>query len=133
MEKTEKSSALRRFISSSKTHTRYRNGRRILSRGRLYQVHYAEPIAVETLVHMTHFPRASSPRVQAFFQNDARRRYPLTRVNAARDMLEHSTRLITDIAQAVGFYDQSHFIRTFKRFRGITPAQYAKASRGLNK
>lgn len=48
----------------------------------------------------------------------------LTRVNAARELLERSTRLVSDIAQAVGFYDQSHFSRVFKRFRGQTPHQY---------
>ncbi|MBO7686885.1 MAG: helix-turn-helix domain-containing protein, partial [Kiritimatiellae bacterium] len=32
-----------------------------------------------------------------------------------------------EIAHACGFYDQSHFIRTFKRIRRQTPAQYRRA------
>jgi AraC family transcriptional regulator len=31
---------------------------------------------------------------------------------------------ITDIAVAAGFYDQSHFARTFKKITGISPARY---------
>lgn len=47
-----------------------------------------------------------------------------TRILAAIDHLEHSDRTVSDIAQSVGFYDHSHFIRTFKRFRGCSPKQY---------
>ena len=32
-----------------------------------------------------------------------------------------------DVATQVGFYDQSHLIRHFKRVYGITPGQYAAA------
>ena len=46
------------------------------------------------------------------------------RINAALGMLENTDRTISDIATAVGFYDHSHFIRTFKRFRGYSPKQY---------
>jgi AraC-like DNA-binding protein len=31
------------------------------------------------------------------------------------------------VALAVGFYDQSHLIKHFKRTYGITPGQYAAA------
>ena len=33
---------------------------------------------------------------------------------------------ITDLAQEYGFYDSSHFNRTFKRHYGITPSEYRK-------
>lgn len=33
-------------------------------------------------------------------------------------------RSLAEIANAVGFYDQSHFAKTFKKITGITPAQY---------
>jgi len=46
------------------------------------------------------------------------------RINAARELLETTTRTVSDIALAVGFYDHSHFIRTFKRLRGCSPKQY---------
>ena len=50
----------------------------------------------------------------------------LTRINAARDLLETTDRTISDIAQEVGFYDHSHFIRHFKHIRGCTPNQHRK-------
>lgn len=38
------------------------------------------------------------------------------------------TRLpLSEIAQAVGFYDQAHFTNSFKRHYGLTPAAYRKA------
>jgi AraC-like DNA-binding protein len=46
------------------------------------------------------------------------------RINAARELLETTNRTVSDIALAVGFYDHSHFIRTFKRLRGCSPKQY---------
>ena len=46
------------------------------------------------------------------------------RINAARELLETTDRTVSDIATAVGFYDHSHFIRTFKRLCGSSPKQY---------
>lgn len=86
---------------------------------------YAKPIVVNDLVRMTHCSSSQFRRgFKKFFKMTPVDYILLTRVNAARDLLEHSTRLITDIALNVGFYDHSHFIRIFKRFRGITPHQY---------
>ncbi|MGQ0760818.1 MAG: helix-turn-helix transcriptional regulator [Acidobacteriota bacterium] len=36
---------------------------------------------------------------------------------------------LVDIALAAGFYDQSHFSRTFKQIMGLTPGQYRAAFR----
>jgi len=46
------------------------------------------------------------------------------RINTARELLENTTRTVSDIATAVGFYDHSHFIRHFKQLRGYSPRQY---------
>jgi len=46
------------------------------------------------------------------------------RINASRALLENSDRTIADIALAVGFYDHSHFTRTFKRQMSCSPKQY---------
>jgi AraC family transcriptional regulator len=42
---------------------------------------------------------------------------------ACRQLLKPEESL-TNIAIAAGFYDQSHFAKTFKRLIGMTPAQY---------
>jgi len=43
--------------------------------------------------------------------------------------LEETNRLLSDIALAVGFYDQSRFTRSFKKARGITPGEYRRKHR----
>ncbi len=48
------------------------------------------------------------------------------RIAAARTMLENTDRTIADIACETGFYDHSHFTRTFKKIVGISPGKYRK-------
>lgn len=48
------------------------------------------------------------------------------RVNRAKQMLR-SGLAINEVAVAVGFYDQSHFHRYFKKNMGVTPKLYCKA------
>ncbi|NUP36522.1 MAG: AraC family transcriptional regulator [Streptomyces sp.] len=49
--------------------------------------------------------------------------------------VDHARRLLLDgrpaaeVATAVGFYDQSHLTRHFKRFVGVTPGRYARKAR----
>ncbi len=51
------------------------------------------------------------------------------RVERACRELAASDSPIVDIAAATGFYDQSHFSRTFKRCTGLTPAEFRTAFR----
>lgn len=46
------------------------------------------------------------------------------RVRFAQQELANSTNSLADIAHAAGFYDQSHFCRTFRCWTGLTPSQY---------
>ncbi|HEV8539016.1 MAG TPA: AraC family transcriptional regulator, partial [Bacteroidota bacterium] len=39
---------------------------------------------------------------------------------------------LTGVAYDCGYYDQSHFIREFKDFAGITPTKYLSETRTLN-
>jgi AraC-like DNA-binding protein len=50
------------------------------------------------------------------------------RVNLARRLLERGERA-TDVAGLVGFVDQSHLNRHFRQRLGMTPAQYARATK----
>jgi AraC family transcriptional regulator len=36
---------------------------------------------------------------------------------------------LAEIALAAGFADQSHFTKTFRRSRGLTPGEYRRSSR----
>lgn len=48
------------------------------------------------------------------------------RISHARQLLLEGAPA-ADVAARCGFADQSHFIRHFKRFNGVTPMQYARA------
>jgi AraC-like DNA-binding protein len=50
-----------------------------------------------------------------------------TRFEKAMNLIHTSTDSLTQIGLECGFYDQSHFIRTFKQYAGMTPKQYLKS------
>jgi AraC-like DNA-binding protein len=50
------------------------------------------------------------------------------RLRHARDMLTRSVPAV-DVAAAVGFVDQSHLIRRFKKAYGVTPGEFARERR----
>jgi len=51
------------------------------------------------------------------------------RISFACRQLLKPERSLTNIALSAGFYDQSHFAKTFKRLIGITPARYRASFR----
>ncbi len=51
------------------------------------------------------------------------------RINASRSLLETTDRTIADIALSVGFYDHSHYTRTFKRQMSCSPKDYRNLHR----
>jgi AraC family transcriptional regulator len=83
-----------------------------------------EEVARELDIHPVYF-------VSAF-----RRHYGCTvgeyirhaRIEYACSQLRCSKASLTDVALAAGFFDQSHFSRTFKRLIGTTPARYRARS-----
>ncbi|MCP4749833.1 MAG: helix-turn-helix domain-containing protein [Proteobacteria bacterium] len=48
------------------------------------------------------------------------------RIEKAKELINQKRLTLTEIAMDLNFHDQSHFIRTFKKFVGQTPGQYAK-------
>ena len=50
----------------------------------------------------------------------------LTRIERARDLIEHEDDLIDDIGVAVGYEDPTFFRRLFRRMTGMTPAAYRR-------
>lgn len=46
------------------------------------------------------------------------------RVDRAKVLLTTTTKSILDIALTLGFYDQSHFSKTFKSFEGMSPLNF---------
>lgn len=89
--------------------------------------HYAERLSLAQLAKIA---KVSEPRFRRLFQSVMEMtpgHYVTTiRLNAARKLLATTDMLISDIATQVGFWDQSHFLKAFKRERGLTPSQYRK-------
>jgi two-component system response regulator YesN len=52
------------------------------------------------------------------------------RIERGRRLLEETDTDVADLAASLGFADQSHFIRQFRQFAGVTPARYRRARRG---
>lgn len=52
------------------------------------------------------------------------------RCQNACKMLQHSTLTIAEVAQNIGFFDQSHFTRHFKRLYRVTPQDWRAKARG---
>lgn len=51
------------------------------------------------------------------------------RIEKARCELENTDDTVAEIADRLGFYDSSYFIKSFQAFVGMTPAQYRKIGR----
>ena len=89
---------------------------------------YARPLTLQMLaaeagMSVTHFRR----RFADILHITPARYLATIRINAAIRLLTSTNKLLAEIAHDCGFYDQSHFIRTFKRLRRQTPAQYRRA------
>jgi AraC-like DNA-binding protein/mannose-6-phosphate isomerase-like protein (cupin superfamily) len=46
------------------------------------------------------------------------------RINAAADLIISTNRTLEDIAFSLGFCDVFYFIKTFKKYKGVTPGKY---------
>jgi AraC-like DNA-binding protein len=92
--------------------------------------HNAEKLRVQDLakrakVSVAQFER----RMKRIFQLSAGQYLMKVRVDAAARLLQHSEQSISDIAQHVGFFDQSRLSRVFRRVTGMTPGQYRRIIR----
>lgn len=77
-------------------------------------------LAAEVGVHPVHLARAWRKRFNCTVGDFVRQ----LRVEMACAEIAGSDAPLCEIALAAGFYDQSHFCNTFKRFTGMTPAAY---------
>lgn len=91
--------------------------------------HYADPVSVDELARIAHYSPAQFRRLfKKLTQMSPSDYVTSVRINAAKTLLSTTDSRIVDIATAVGFFDHSHFIRTFKRVAGTTPDKYRKSS-----
>ncbi|WP_197080917.1 helix-turn-helix transcriptional regulator [Gordoniibacillus kamchatkensis] len=53
-----------------------------------------------------------------------------TRIEAAKRLIAAKNSHVNEIAGSVGFNDVNAFIRTFKKYEGITPGKYKETAAG---
>lgn len=88
---------------------------------------YQEDLQLHDLATAAHLSK--SYFIRAFRQHTGMSPYAYlvqVRLNRAKSLLRQGTPVV-DVAQRTGFYDQSHLTRSFKRFMGVPPGQYATA------
>ena len=84
-------------------------------------------LAGEAGVHPRYLMRVFRRWVGCSMGEFVRRR----RIRRARMMLAETSDGLAAVSAAAGFYDQSHFGRTFKRLTGLTPREYRRLARGV--
>lgn len=89
--------------------------------------HYADEISVEDVARESGLSESQFRRVFEDVIAKSPIDYITTiRLNAARKLLTTTDKSIAEIAVEVGFFDQSHFIKAFRRERGTTPGRYRR-------
>ena len=91
------------------------------------EAHFQEHITVPMLADVI----GMSPKYFNRFFHSITHQTPIDYVNyyrieQAANILSSTENSITEIGQDCGFCDSSHFIKTFKRYKDMTPLQYRK-------
>lgn len=79
-------------------------------------------LAAESAVHPTHFARAFRRAYGCSVGEFVRK----ARIERACHLLVQGRVPLSRLGLDLGFFDQSHFCRVFKRLAGMTPSQFAK-------
>jgi AraC family transcriptional regulator len=75
-------------------------------------------VAKTVAIHPVHLARTFRQHYRCSIGEYVRK----LRVEFAREAIVTTDCALTDIGMAAGFYDQSHFARTFKHATGLTPS-----------
>ena len=90
--------------------------------------HLSEDVSIERLAAIANYSPAQFRRLFTKLMGQSPSAYIANiRINNAKVLLKTTDKRISDIAVEVGFFDHSHFIRTFKKLVGSTPAEYRKS------
>jgi AraC-like DNA-binding protein len=89
--------------------------------------HFADPISMITMANLagissTHFNR----RFRQLLRMTPMEYLRAVRIQAAQRLLTTSSKTVVQIAEEVGYTDQSHLTKRFREATGMTPAAYRK-------
>ena len=89
--------------------------------------HYSEKITLNQLAESSGLSQTLFSRLfKKTMQTTPIRYITEIRLNAARKLLSETDRTLVNIAAETGFYDEAHFVKTFKTSRGLTPGEYRR-------
>ena len=92
--------------------------------------HYGERVSIDQLAKMSNYSCVQFRRIfQALTQQSPSEYVMNVRLNAAKNLLMTTDKLVTEIASDCGFFDHAHFIRSFREATGSTPAVYRRQHR----
>jgi AraC-like DNA-binding protein len=99
----------------------------ISSISKYIEQHCGEPLRVHELAEMCGMSYSYFAKLFRDTYNQSCKEYiEFTRINKVMDLLLFTNRDLTYISQETGFADCSHLIRTFKKWKGVTPKQWRK-------
>lgn len=96
--------------------------------------HMGEHISLDEVARVVHLSPSYFSRL---FKSEAGQTFSeylqTVRIERAKSFLKNGGCSLTEIAEKTGFFDQSHFIKTFKQATGVTPGLYRRRrDRGYN-
>ncbi len=87
-------------------------------------VHSADNIEIQKLADKCHMSYSHFARLfREKYGRSCKEYITYIRLNKAEELLIHTDYDIAYIANETGFFDSSHFIRAYKKWKGITPKQ----------
>lgn len=91
-------------------------------------LHPEEPLDLETFAEALHVSRFHLLREFKRSVGLPPHKFQMqNRIRKARKMMLDTRLPLTEVALAAGFYDQSHFIRCFRKLAGMTPSEFREA------
>lgn len=94
---------------------------------RFIDAHFAEKITLAQLAEVSHLSPTTFRRTFVKVLDTTPSAYLATiRVNRARELLAKTDMTIEAIAAECGFYDSSHFVKTFRKLRHETPTAFRR-------
>ena len=86
--------------------------------------HYNEPIKISSLAGMCGMSYSNFAKLfKQTYHQSCKEYIEFTRINKAEDLALMTNLDLTSISNETGFADCSHLIRTFKKWKCVTPGQ----------